>query len=70
MYKPLTGYPIYIATKSIQRRKHRKWRTNKKWLKRYGTFDIDYMPKGSPVLIDGVIWMTKSDFDLLLSKMR
>lgn len=29
----LTGYPIYIATKEIQRRKHHKKRINKKWKK-------------------------------------
>ena len=35
------GHPIYFATKEFQRRKHRKKRINKKWLKRYGTYEIN-----------------------------
>ena len=35
------GHPIYIATKEWQRRKHRKKRINKKWLKRYGTYELN-----------------------------
>lgn len=55
----LTGYPIYIATKEVQRRKHRKKRINKKWLKIYGCYEINMMPHGQVIMIDGVIWMTK-----------
>ena len=57
------GHPIYIATKSFQRRKHRKKRINKKWLKRYGCWEINMMPHGEVVLFDGVIYMTKRTFD-------
>ena len=60
------GIPVYIATKTIQRRKHRKWRTNKKWLKRYGVIELNYIPVGTPMYIDGVIWITKRDFDKLM----
>ena len=38
------GYPVYIATKEWQKRKHRKKRINKKWLKRYGTYELNLMP--------------------------
>ena len=60
----LTGYPIYIATKEIQRRKHHKKRINKKWLKRYGTYEINMMPHDEIALIDGVIWMTKRTYEV------
>lgn len=59
------GTPVYIATKCIQRRKHKKWRTNKKWAKRYGYTELNYMPVGHIMNIDGVIWMTKRDFERL-----
>ena len=61
----LNGTPIYIATQCIQRRRHRKWRTNKKWAKRYGYIELNMMPVHSPMYIDGVIWMTKRDFEEL-----
>ena len=60
------GYPIYIATKEWQKRKHHKKRINKKWLKRYGTYELNMMPHGEIVLMDdGVIWMTKRTFEQL-----
>lgn len=62
----LTGYPIYIATKEFQRRKHHKKRINKKWRKRYGTIELNSMPHGEIVMMDnGVIWMTKKTFEEL-----
>jgi hypothetical protein len=62
----LTDYPIYIATKEIQRRKHHKKRINKKWRKRYGTIELNSMPHGEIVMMDnGVIWMTKRTFESL-----
>ena len=62
----LTGYPIYIATKEIQRRKHHKKRINKKWRKRYRMIELNSMPHGEVVMMDnGVIWMTKRTFENL-----
>lgn len=62
----LTGYPIYIATKEYQRRKHHKKRINKKWLKKYGMIELNSMPHGEVVMMDnGVIWMTKRTFENL-----
>lgn len=59
----LEGYPIYIATKEIQRRKHHKKRINKKWRKRYGTVELNSMPHGEIVMMDnGVLWMTKKTY--------
>ena len=58
------GHPIYIATKEFQRRKHHKKRINKKWRKRYGTYEINMMPQGEIVLIDGAIWMTKRTYEV------
>lgn len=65
----LTGYPIYIATKEIQRRKHRKKRINKKWQKRYGMIELNSMPHGEVVMMDnGVLWMTKRTYQELTQK--
>ena len=57
----LTGCPIYIATKEIQRRKHPKKRINKKWRKRYGVIEYNSMPHGEIIFneIDRVFYMTK-----------
>lgn len=57
----LTGYPIYIATKEIQRRKHHKKRINKKWRKRYGFIEYNLMPHGEIFFneIDRAFYMTK-----------
>lgn len=67
----LTGYPIYIATKEIQRRKHRKKRINKKWRKRYGCMEFDYIPHGEIIMMDdGVIWMTKKTFEQITKGIR
>ena len=58
------GHPIYIATKCFQIRKHRKKRINKKWLKRYGTWEINMMPHNEVIMMDdGVIWMTKRTWE-------
>ena len=59
------GMPIYIATSRIQKRKHHKKRINKKWAKRYGFWELNYIPHGYPTLIDGTLWMTQQDFDKL-----
>lgn len=65
----LIGYPIYIATKEIQRRKHHKKRINKKWLKRYGMIELNSMPHGEVVMMDnGAIWMTKKTYQRIVSE--
>ena len=58
------GHPIYVATKEWQKRKHHKKRINKKWLKRYGTWEMNMMPHGEIELIDGAIWMTKRTYEV------
>lgn len=64
----LKGYPIYIATKEIQRRKHHKKRINKKWLKRYGNIELNLMPHDE-IIVDGngfpAIRMTKKTYQEL-----
>lgn len=58
------GHTIYIATKEWQKRKHHKKRINKKWLKRYGSYELNMMPHNEVVMMDdGVIWMTKKTFE-------
>lgn len=64
----LTDYPIYIAIKEIQRRKHHKKRINKKWQKKYGFIEFNLIPHGSVVMMDnGVVWMTKKTFEQIRS---
>jgi len=64
------GHPIYIATKQWQRRKHRKKRINKKWLKRYGFYELNMMPHGEVMMMDdGVIYMTKRTYQELFNVM-
>ena len=61
----LSGMPIHIATKKHQNKKHHKRRINKKWAKRYGVTEYDMVPPGKPIIIDGVLYITQKDFDLL-----
>ena len=61
-------HTIYIATKEWQRRKHRKKRINKKWAKRYGTYEVNLMPHGKIMMTDdGAIWMTRKTWQQLKS---
>ena len=62
------GTPICIATKSGQRRKHRKKRINKKWLKKYGCYEYNMMPHGQVITVDGVIYMTKQTYETLFTE--
>ena len=62
------GYPVYIATKTWPKRKHRKKRINKKWLKRYGCYEMNMMPHNQVMLFDGVIWMTRRTWEQLAQK--
>ena len=64
------GYPIRIATKKRQCRKHHKKRINKKWQKRYGFYEYDIMPHGKMMLIDGVLYMTEKTFNELNDLVR
>jgi len=67
----LKGYPIYIATKEIQRKKHHKKRINKKWRKRYGMIEINYMPHGEVIILEEdypVISMTKKTYRELIGR--
>lgn len=61
------GYPVYIATKEFQRRKHRKKRINKKWRKRYGCWELNLMAHGEVIFneVDKVFCMTKRTFEQL-----
>ena len=66
-----SGHPIYIATKEWQRRKHRKKRINKKWLKRYGCYEMNMMPHNQVVMMDdGTIWMTKQTYKKRISELE
>ena len=68
----LMGYPIYIATKEIQRRKHHKKRINKKWLKRYGIIEYNSMPHGEVLFneIDRTFYMTKKTYIKLIKQIE
>lgn len=62
MIEQLLGHPIYIATKKIQRKKHRKARINKKWQKRYGYVEYNLMPHGQVMMMGGAIYMTEKTY--------
>lgn len=62
------GYPVYIATKSWPKRKHCKKRINKKWLKRYGCYELNMMPHNEIMLFDDLIWMTRRTWEQLTKK--
>ena len=68
----LTGYPICITTKEIQRRKHHKKRINKKWRKRYGVIEYNLMPHGQVFFneVDQVFYMTKKTLQELQERSR
>ena len=63
----LNSYPIYIATKEVQRRRHHKKRINKKWRKRYGVIEYNSMPHGEVFFneVDQVFYMTKKTYNKL-----
>lgn len=58
----IQGMPIYITTEEYQRRRHRKKRINKKWRKRYGVIEINKLPHGEVICLDGILYMTKKTF--------
>ena len=58
-----SGIPIYIATREYQKRKHHKKRINKKWRKRYGCYEVNYMQDEKVVFVDGALWMTKATYE-------
>ena len=70
MSTAFSGFPIYFATKKCQRRKHHKKRINKKWQKRYGFHEYNFLPHGQTVMIDGKIWMTEKTFRGLWEKVK
>ena len=61
----LNGIPIIITTRTIQNRKHKKRRINKKWLRRYGYTERDIQPDGSAYMFEGKLYITKRDFERL-----
>lgn len=61
---PPWGMPVIVTTKTIQRRKHRKKRINKKWAKRYGFREIEFQDE-EVVFFDGKLYVTKSGFEKL-----
>lgn len=62
--KFLTGIPIIITTRTIQNKKHKKKRINKKWLKKYGTTDYEIQPDDC-LIIDGKVYVTRSAYERL-----
>ena len=66
----INGYPVRIATKKYQKRKHHKRRINKKWQKLYGFRKYDLMPQGQVLLINGTLYMTETTFIELKEKLK
>ena len=62
----LYGMPIVIEnsiTKTIRCRRHKKWRIDKKWLKRYGYKDVQDDSK--LYIFNGSLYMSQKCFDKL-----
>lgn len=63
----ILNYPIVILQEhenGEQVRKHKKKRTNKKWLKRYGTY-CEMLDPGEVVLVDGQLLMSRRTYNKL-----
>ncbi len=61
-----------VATKAlkkeVQRRTHRKWRINKKWLKRYGYKTA--LDDGRLIICGGCIFATPKTVEKIIAKMK
>lgn len=66
---PLGGIPIILTTKSIQRKKHRKKRINKKWAKKYGFIEID-VQADEIIFSEDKLFVTKRGFEKLKGVIR
>lgn len=60
--KTVNSYKVICTTKKFQKRRHHKYRTNKKWAKRYGYTYVEVQDE--PIIfMDGTIYCTKEGFD-------
>ena len=64
-----TGYPIIITTQRIQKRKHKKWRINKKWKKRYGFIDYEVQEQDC-FIVDDKIYMKLGVYEQVIGMMH
>lgn len=64
------GIPIVVTdaiTKTVRSRTHRKKRTDKKWLKRYGYKEVTDHSK--TLLVNGTLYMPQKLYDRLQEEM-
>lgn len=66
----LFGHQVVVASKSYQVRSHRKKRINKKWRKRYGYINIDLVPDGEIMMIEGTIYMSRKTYEEFKKELR
>lgn len=59
-----TGIPIIITDKRKQKRTHRRKRINKKWAKRYGFIENNYLyiEDDKAIMFEGKIYMNEKTF--------
>ena len=60
------GYPIKIIQEheqGEQKRKHKKKRINKKWKKRYGVYETQYLDKNQVLFVNGEIVISRKIFN-------
>ena len=65
----LGGYSVVITTKTVQRRRHKKKRINKKWRKRYGCIVRDVQDRGDTLMDheNKIIYMSQATYcDLVI----
>ena len=67
----LNGYRLVATediTKRVQKRTHKKWRINKKWLKKYGYKDV---PDDEKVLVfENYIYATPKTVKRMIEQMK
>ena len=60
--KTVYSYKVICTTMQFQKRCHHKYRTNKKWAKRYGYYYVEVQDE--PIIfMNGTIYCTKDGFD-------
>ena len=66
-------YPIRVIQKhenGEQVRRHKKKRTNKKWLKRYGVYSNQMLEPGAIVLAFGTLVMSQATYNKLKKEIK
>ncbi len=53
-----------------QKRNHKKRRINKKWLKIYGVYGKQKLDKDQVIIVDNIVYMSRSHFKQLQNQLK